>query len=293
MENDNLVGDIEKELQQDDLLKKRKIIIIILYAIIILLIIGLIITMFFLIKNSKENDTTKHDQINESPFNRINKNNSDIILIPKSGKYDYILIWMHGLACTPKDDVDHFDKKDGPVPSNFKIILPCAPTAYVTKLNQNTTSWFNLLGGMEPIEEKDVVFEDLDESGNRIKRLIEDEVKNVNNDYKRIFVGGFSQGACMSYHIGLSLEHSLGGIIPFNGFPVSKTKIFDDNFDNLNVFSVFGGEDIVMKLDYVYNQVLTILSKLKNLKIEIFKNESHSLNDYELEYVKVFIKSLL
>ena len=115
----------------------------------------------------------------------------------------------------------------------------------------------------------------------------------MQNNYKRIFIGGFSQGACMSYHIGLSFEHTLGGIIPFCGIPVTQTQIKEDNIENLNIFAIFGGQDIFIKLDYAVNHTLTVLSDFKKLKVEIFKDGPLEVKEVELEYVKTFIKSLL
>ena len=127
----------------------------------------------------------------------------------------------------------------------------------------------------------------------RIKQIIEKEVKNVQNNYTRIFVGGFSQGACMSYHIGLSFEHTLGGIIPFCGIPINKTQIKEENIEKLNIFGILGGEDIYINLNYALKQTFKVLANFKKLKIEIFKNEYHEVKEVELEYVKIFIKSLL
>ena len=74
------------------------------------------------------------------------------------------------------------------------------PTAFVTRLNFNTTSWFDILGeDGAPIYEEDIVFSDMKKKKNseRIKQILEKEVENIQNNYTRIFVGGFSQGACM------------------------------------------------------------------------------------------------
>ena len=69
----------------------------------------------------------------------------------------------------------------------------------------------------------------MEKNSERIKQIIEKEVKNLQNNYTWIFVGSFSQGACMSYDIGLSFEHTLGAIIPFCGIPISKTQIKENN----------------------------------------------------------------
>jgi predicted esterase len=267
----------------------KKIIIIILIIILILLSIGLIVILILYIKEKDSNKSS-----DESPFNRINYPNSDIELIPKSGKYNYVLIWMHGVTSNPEYHINSFDKKDGPISDNFKIILPCAPISYVDKFKSNVTSWFNIFGNIQdPIQEKDVDIISMNESGNRIKKIIENEAKNLNNDYKKIFVGGFSQGASMTYHVGLSFEHVLGGIIALSGFPVFSTPVNENNFDNLNIFCVLGGEDTFIRFDYELNHTLTVLSRLKKLDLHIFKNEKHAVKEYEFDYVKVFINSLL
>lgn len=281
--------------------KGTKKIIILLISLIILLLIVIGILIFFLIKDDSDSDSKKDSvpdsdsdsDLDESPFSKIIKED-EINLIPKSGKYDYVLIFLHGMTGNSNENLEKFDKKDGPIPDRFKIILPCAPEAYVSRLEFKTTSWFDITGiNNDIIVEKDINFDDLDKSADRIKQIIRNEVKNVGGDYKRIFVGGFSQGACLSYHIGLSFEHTLGGIIPFCGYPVSKTTIQENNKKDLNIFSIFGGEDIYINLDYALNQTLTLLSEFELLKIEIFRNELHTVQEYELEYVKTFIKSLI
>ena len=61
--------------------------------------------------------------MSESPFKRLIKNKNDIILMPKSGKYDYVYIFMHGLFTSSSKYVDFFDNGKSPIPSNFKVIM--------------------------------------------------------------------------------------------------------------------------------------------------------------------------
>ena len=295
--NEKLFENNPEKISSDEI--KFKKINRVLILLIVLLIVAIVVLLILYFKKDSDSDSEKKSSdesdktSDESPFNIIEED-LDTHLVPKSGKYDYVLIFMHGLTGNSTENLDKFNKKDGPIPDNFKIILPCAPTAFVTRLNFTTTSWFDVLGeNMAPIYEKDMVVSDMEKNSERIKQIIEKEVKNVQNNYKRIFIGGFSQGACMSYHIGLSFEHTLGGIIPFCGIPVTQTQINEDNIENLNIFGIFGGQDIFIKLDYAVNQTLTVLANFTKLKIEIFKDEIHEVNEIELEYVKTFIKSLL
>ena len=57
--------------------------------------------------------------MNNSPFKRMFKPNKEIILIPKSNKYNYVFIFMHGLFATPINFVDNLIN----IMDQFQIIL--------------------------------------------------------------------------------------------------------------------------------------------------------------------------
>ena len=233
-------------------------------------------------------------ELDEIVFNKIVKDDLEIDLIPKSGKYDYVFIFMHGLFGNPEEYVEIFNKKDGPIPDKFKIVLPCASNEYVSRIGSNTTSWFDLTGiNHDIITEKDISFEDMEKNGERISQLIKNEARKLNNDSSKIFVGGFSQGACMAYHVGLSLESTLGGIVCFSGIPVSKTKIRNNRNEELNILSIIGGKDIYFTLDYSKNQIKNILPNFKKLQLKELMNEAHSVTAVGLEEMKKFISSLI
>ena len=278
-------------LNQDNKLefpaKKRRTLLIIIIASIIIIVALTLILYFTLRKEDSDNDNDNF------PFNKIIKEGPEIDLIPKSGKFDYIFIFMHGMFGKPEDYIETFNKKDGPIPENFKIILPGAKLEYVTRIGSNISSWFDVLGNDgDVILESDIVFEDLDKSGDRIKNLIREEVVNVNNDYRRIFIGGFSQGACLSFHVGLSFEYTLGGVATFCGIPINKTQI-RENREELNILSIAGGKDIYFPLEYLTNRTNVILKNFKNLTLIPFPNEEHAVTSVGLIEVKKFINSLL
>jgi len=233
--------------------------------------------------------------MNGSPFNRIVKPNKEIVLMPKSQKYKYVYIFMHGLFATPMNFVDKFDKPNGPIPDSFKIILPCAPVQKADfNRGQPTTSWFNIsakYGGM--ILEDTIDYRQLDESANRIKNIIHEEAKLLNGDYSRIFVSGFSQGACLSFHIGLSFEHLLGGIACFCGVPFSHTKIISNNKNNLNIFTALGGKDGFFELDFAKSQIKRLIGNNPNLIVNEYPYYDHQVYNDELRDMKQFISSII
>ena len=233
--------------------------------------------------------------MNNTPFKRLTKQNKDIILIPKTNKYKYVYIFMHGLFATPFNYVDYFDRFNGPLPDSFKIILPCAP---IQKADFNkgkpTTSWFNIsakYGGV--IYEDCIDYNQLEISSNKIKKMIHEEAKLLDGDYSKIFVSGFSQGACLSFHIGLSFEYLLGGIACFCGVPFSYTKINNNNNHNLNIFTALGCKDEFFQLNYAKQQIKKVIGNNHHLMLREYKSNDHQVYEDELQDLKKFIISII
>ena len=233
--------------------------------------------------------------MSDSPFNQIIKPNNDLYLIPKSGSYKYAFIFIHGLYASPKTYVNLFDKKDGVFPTDFKIILPCAPIQNVdVNEGKPTTSWFNInkKHGKE-IREDSIDFNQLESSSNMIKKIIKEEAKLLNNDYSKIFVCGFSQGACLSFHIGLTFDNLLGGIICMCGIPLSIYKINEKNRNNLNIFVVLGAKDGFFIEEYVKTQIKNLIGERENMVIKVYENNAHHVYDDELIDIRNFIFKIL
>ena len=230
--------------------------------------------------------------MNKSPFNIIPKPNKEIHLIPKSNSYKYVYIFIHGLTQSPLDYVKRFGKFNGPIPDTFKIILLCAPVQKNDFVNgYRTTSWFNITVDEDGIIYEDTIdFKQFDISSNFIKKIIHEEAKLLNGDYSKIFVGGFSQGSCLCYDIGLSFEYLLGGITCFCGVPFSHTKINQNNRKNLNIFAVFGCQDHEFPVNFAMKQIKTFIGDNKNLVVKKYEAYGHNIYDDELEDMKQFIK---
>ena len=231
----------------------------------------------------------------DSPFNRITKPNNDIYLIPKSDKYKYVFIFIHGLYAKPQTYVDLFDKKDGIFPPDFKIIIPCAPVQNVdVNDGKPTTSWFNInkKHGKE-IHEDSIDFNQLEASSNLIIKIIREEAELLNNDYSKIFLCGFSQGACLSFHIGLTLDKVLGCIACMCGIPLSVYKINENNRKNLNIFVVLGGKDGFFIEEYVKGQIKNVIGDKDNMIIKVYENNAHYVYEDELNDIKNFILNKL
>ena len=101
----------------------------------------------------------------------------------------------------------------------------------------------------------------LEDSSNRIKSLIREEAELLNNDYSKIFLSGFSQGACVSFHIGLTLEKLLGGIICFCGMPLSLYNTNENNKNNLNILVILGAKDPLIEIIKFASNLLSFSSE--------------------------------
>ena len=228
-----------------------------------------------------------------STFTKEVKNNGEVHLIPKSGHYKYVFIFLHGLNGSPDKFVNRFDKANGPIPDSFKIILPSAPKQKVTAYGgKKINSWFNLRRSKDDrsaIKENEIDFNQLTKSSNKIKSIIHEEASKLNGDYSKIFIGGFSQGACLSYDVGLSFERVLGGMVCFCGIPFKQTNKSSANGSNLNILAILGGKDTLFPLKKTKEQTYSVIPGNKNLIIKEFNNRGHEVGDDELNEMKSFI----
>ena len=58
-----------------------------------------------------------------------------------------------------------------------------------------------------------------------LKRVYVEELKEYLNNDKRLYIGGFSQGAALSLSIGLSDDISCEGIVAISGYIPSASKL--------------------------------------------------------------------
>ena len=111
----------------------------------------------------------------------------------------------------------------------------------------------------------------------------------MHRDFSKIFIGGFSEGACLAYHIGLTLNHILGGIISFCGIPLKTTKKLPDNGMNLNILAILGGKDPIFPLNEAKHQIKSLIAGNNNLLIKEFPFSGHEVTDEEIREMKSFI----
>ena len=211
----------------------------------------------------------------------IKKKNQELILLPKNEnqKYTTVLIWLTGLEEAPEDFQDMFNYSPPllPHPERNKIIILCGEKKKITAFKDDDAygdecfSWFDVYD-FDDISMSSINFEDVKKSANRIITYIEEEAKYLGG-YENIFLGGFSQGACMSLYIGCSFNHILGGVISCSGALFPDTIINNHN-NKLKIFISHGDLD-----DQITKEINVLsLKKINNfteLEIHYYPSVGH------------------
>ena len=221
-------------------------------------------------------------------FNIIKKN-FHIHLIPKNGKYSHIIIFLHGLGDSP-NSYSSFFLNENVLPENFPIKIILLQSPFLMTNGFPFPSWFTIT--KFPIDsEKCYNFEEAKKNSKIIIDVIEEEVKLIDGKYENIFVGGFSQGACLSLYTGLTYEHLLGGIISLSGALFSQTKILESN-KGIKIFVGHGEKDDV--IPYKTNQEsLKPIENFSGLFKYSYPNLAHSINGKEIQDLKNFLKKCI
>ena len=237
----------------------------------------------------------------ENTLYEILQESTTIILLPKNSKnkkYTSVLIWLTGLDESSEDYIDMFNHEPSllPHPEKNKIIILCGEKMKITAFKDDPRgdvchSWFNVyrLNNIINSSGDFFNFEDVKNSEKKIINIIEKEAQYLKG-YDNIFLGGFSQGACMSLHIGLSYDKLLGGIISCSGALFPKTEIRNNN--NLKIFVSHGELD-----DFIEKNINELsIKRIKyfpNLEIHYYPSIGHFIEQNALiDLNKFFTKNM-
>lgn len=251
MENKEGIESLETEdLSLDNNIKKattlstKLLISIIIISHIIVLLIGILIS-YFIFSNKKEYIFPPRYQ--DGPL-------YDIVETPSFQKHTHTLIYIHGLDNSPLKNAENMTTPLFPlVPNDTKVVLICAPYTYISRSKISGTSWFDIKAGPFELTPEYYSYTDVVINSKRIIELIDKEANELNGDYSKIFLYGYSQGACMSYYIAFNLGvgKELGGVASMSG--VMFPEIFDEDTYNDNTKTHFlighGKEDEIFNIE--------------------------------------------
>lgn len=218
------------------------------------------------------------------------------VLEPEQGKAQSSVIMLHGLGADPSD-FDHFREEliaCGAPLEQTRFVLPSAPVRPISMNNgYPMKGWFDLFS-LENLDREDE--DGLNETLRIIERLIAQEVtKGIARD--KIFLGGFSQGACMTLYAALKLSAPIGGFFALSGYlPLIGSYRVDETYPALAtpIFIGYGEADTVVAP--AYTQVSAkALEKLgaRDLVVRGYPHVEHNICLTEAQDLADFFENAL
>ncbi|CRG89262.1 hypothetical protein PISL3812_06298 [Talaromyces islandicus] len=157
------------------------------------------------------------------------------IFFPPSNTHQNTIIFIHERGSTGDQLSSHLNQ--AVLPSNTAIydyfpatrwVFPTAKKKYLysphahshTRLanRPSISEWFDMESIAESELGSDKQMDHLRESASHIVQVVEDELKRVDGDPKRIFLGGIGQGMALALVVLLCTHHRFGGFVGVNGW---------------------------------------------------------------------------
>ena len=269
-----LVQDNQVTKNSEPMQFKYKLIIIIAISFIIVGIITVTVLILLKKDNSNNNEQEDDEDEEEDPIEVLPP-----IIINPTEEYTHCIIWLHGLDNSPENFQKLFGEE---IPfikqNNTKIILMRAPYQNVTYWGNNMTSWFDLF--TFPIDDPDCYnFTDVNNSRRMLAKVIRQEAKLLKGQYQNIFVGGHSQGACISLYTAYNLKKLIGGVLVCSGILFEQAEIVGDK-NKLKVFLAHGDKDQAIPFVY-HKETVKRIENFEGVKKFYYEGHGHSIADFE------------
>ena len=263
--------DVPKNESNQKLYCSTKQILIIIIPITVVFQFAVIFIPVYVVEKTSDDDEIQisNDNNNNELYDDYVENIVNITyatLTPKDG-YDNIFIFLGGISDVATKYFDFFKSTNTFIPKGTKIyLLSGQPRQMQFMIDYHNYTdpvpgWFNINMTAHLYPNSN----DFTEAKESLKLVLDeiDRIKNIENvDYKKIYLGGFSQGAMMTNYILLNSRHELGGYIAFSGY------VFDH--------------------DFLENEIVQSLSELQKEKLQSKKNyhilATHSYMDDAVFY---------
>ena len=214
------------------------------------------------------------------------RENNDIYLRSKSK--ERTLIFLHGMGDSADGWKSNFlDGNSTWADQYTDVILLTAPTCPVTLYEgMMMPSWYNIFEISGNLKKHN--YKDAQTNSERINQVISKEIAFFKGDSKRVFIGGFSQGAAMALNIYLSHEKELGGVFALSGYLLPETQIKER--ENYNIFISHCKDDQLLPLELSKISYERILH-LKQIEWITTKSVGHGINHTVSKAAKLFLEN--
>lgn len=206
------------------------------------------------------------------------------------------VIWLHGLGDTAigwSSFVTALQDKGG-VFDHFKFVLPTANERPITiNMGMVMPAWADVKG-LDPEAQEDV--RGWRDSSARLDRLIDREEAVISA--RKIFVGGFSQGAALAYSEGLRGRRPLGGLVCFSGWvpmrssyqPEELSHKFQNPLDKIDILHCHGTADELVAVRWGRTSADFVRSLGLSVQFVEYAGMGHSACPEEIEKAAEFLQ---
>jgi predicted esterase len=171
--------------------------------------------------------------------------NKDIITIGDKESADINLIWFHGYGANNWSFEPFIKLLNLNMDGKLYVIMPNAP------LVNEKRSWYPL-----PKERDGVVIED-DEGIINSKEQIKSSLLSYVDSDKKMYLGGFSQGAALALSMGINADIDCNAIIAISGYVPSSTSLEMKN-KSADIYLAHGNKDTTISIE-THNKSMSFL----------------------------------
>ncbi|AZE28977.1 alpha/beta hydrolase [Pseudomonas chlororaphis] len=194
-----------------------------------------------------------------------------------------LVIFLHGYG---SNEEDLFGLKDG-LPADYTYLSVRAPQT----VEEGSYQWFHKQGEGA----YDGVTAELADSAKLIDAFVRQAVAKYHTRADRVFLVGFSQGAIMSYELGLRHPQAVRGIAALSGkiLPVLRSQLKSgEGLEQLAIFIAHGTAD--MRLPYSDGSEADSLLRGLGLapQFHAYPGIGHTISDSELQDLNRWLLSL-
>lgn len=126
-------------------------------------------------------------------------------------------------------------------------------------------SWFNIHELPDREGNRNIEKKLIDEHNKKIHREIKDQYNLIGN-YSNIFIGGFSQSACMALYSCMTYKENIAGVIMFAGFNFDFTPI-DKEKAKIPVLAINGLSDETVIIRHARNTFYSLKRNKFNINL--------------------------
>lgn len=189
-----------------------------------------------------------------------------------------LLILMHGVG---SNEHDLYALKDY-LPEEYLVVFARAPF----ELGPNSYKWYDVdfSTGKPVINE-----EEAEQSRKMIDQFIEQLKSKHEFDTSKVILGGFSQGAIMSYSVGMQSD-KVSGVVALSGRMLDDTKRYIGDTDGKlpQTLIIHGTQDGVLPLAYA--QTASELLRQENVKLSYHElTIGHQINSDVLQILNQWL----